>query len=97
MTKQLLRIGLLSCIMMLSLSGLARASGPLWSLIPLTEVRYTLSPTETADVRYQLTNHTNTSRALRSKPIRGVTQITTGAGRCAALAILRAATNCGFP
>ena len=70
-------IGLwLTCVM-----ALVHAGTPLWTFTPLTQTTITVAASDTATVRYQVTNQSRKTHTLAMKAIPGVTQITTS-GNC---------------
>ena len=70
-------IGLwLTCVM-----ALVHAGTPLWTFTPLTQTTITVAASDTATVRYQVTNQSRKSHTLAMKVIPGVTQVTTP-GNC---------------
>jgi len=61
--------------------ALVHAGTPLWTFTPLTPTTITVAGSDTATVRYQVTNQSRKSHTLAMKAIPGVTQLTTP-GNC---------------
>ncbi|MDI1352006.1 MAG: hypothetical protein PSV35_04435 [bacterium] len=79
---KLLILGLWICCTTIAYPAL-----PLWTFKPLTATTFSVSPTETALVKYQVINQSKKTHALIVKTIPGISQIIT-AGTCAAPFIL---------
>ena len=58
------------------------ASIPLWQFTPLTATTFSISKSQTKEVRYQVTNNSSSQHILKMQAIKGVRQLT-GPNRCA--------------
>lgn len=74
---------ILVIFLMLSITATSSQAGtPLWTFTPLTATTISVLPDSTANVQYQVTNQSSRAHTLMMKSIKGVTQITNGAGLC---------------
>lgn len=58
------------------------AGTPIWTFTPLTPTKIDVNSGSSATIQYQVTNQSRKTHTLAMKPIKGITQITTG-GLCA--------------
>ena len=65
-----------------SLSGVLHAVSPVWTFKPLTPTTISVPGNSIASIQYLVTNQSLKSHTLVMKPIKGITQITTGTGIC---------------
>lgn len=60
----------------------AYAKNPAVTIVPQTPTRISVPANSTAIIKYLITNQTQKSQVLQLRPIKGISQITTGAGVC---------------
>lgn len=72
----------------------AFAGTPLWTFTPLTSTTVAVPANGSALVQYRVTNQSAKPHSLNLQPIRGVSQVVTGADVCANPVVLRGRGSC---
>ncbi|WP_244915971.1 IPT/TIG domain-containing protein [Legionella worsleiensis] len=72
----------------------ASAGKPLWTFEPLTATTIAVPANGTATVQYRITNQSKKIHTLSMRPIRGITQITSGLNVCGNTFVLRNKNSC---
>ncbi|MCH9756654.1 MAG: hypothetical protein K0U37_05655 [Gammaproteobacteria bacterium] len=70
------------------------AGKALWTYEALTETTFSLPQNSTATVQYRVTNQSSKTHVLAMKAVAGITQTTTGTGRCSSPFTLAGGASC---
>lgn len=93
--KEIQRIkNAISVILLLVMTSVSYAGGPVWTFTPLTATTISVPSNDTATVQYTITNQSNRIHTLSMQSIQGIAQTTTGLGICGNPFILTAKASC---
>ncbi|MGC1182540.1 lectin-like domain-containing protein [Legionella sp.] len=75
-------VTILLSVVLFSVSALVSARIPVWTFTPLTPTNISVPVNRTAIIQYTVTNQSEKFHTLIMSPMKGISQITTGAGVC---------------